>query len=76
MQPSNKPNIPVNHTTRAWATFLSAIGVILIALQQTWPNIESMYPEVKWVKLVGAGLGFIWMVVQRFMDASAQNSTI
>jgi uncharacterized protein with HEPN domain len=71
-----KPLIAENHAAKAWSMSLAALGAVAEALQQSMPQIQSAFPQVKWVGPVALCLGLVWNTIQRAQDAAKQAAAL
>lgn len=71
---NDKPLISVNHSARAWATATTTFGIFMEFIQHAAPWLQAHYPDVKWIGPAVTMLGFLWLSIQRVMDANKQAS--
>lgn len=66
------PVLGVSHASRAWATVIATIGILVESLQHSAPEIQRLFPDVKWVAPAITLIGFVWLSFQRVGDATRQ----
>jgi hypothetical protein len=55
-------------TSKIWSQAVVVAGMIVLFLQQSAPDIQKQWPNIKWIGPGIAMVGFIWQLVQKFMD--------